>query len=212
MPISAGLARRPVVAAAAVVVTPIPTSDSFAQLSFRLLDGHRSADEDPELSWAAVAVVLTPDPDSVLLIRRAERTGDPWSGHMALPGGRRELGENLLATSIRECWEEVGFSLSQEQLAGALPDVVPRTPSLPPLAIRPFVFVLPSRPSLLTNDEVASAHWVDLGELLRRGAHHPVQIELQGHSRQMQAYQIGAGIVWGLTERILTSLLTQLRS
>ena len=75
-----------------VVVTPIPTSDSLAQLSFRLLDGHRSADEDPELSWAAVAVVLTPDPDSVLLIRRAERTGDPWSGHMALPGGRREAG------------------------------------------------------------------------------------------------------------------------
>jgi 8-oxo-dGTP pyrophosphatase MutT (NUDIX family) len=211
MPISAGLVRPPVVAVAVVVVTLIPTSDSLAQLSFRLLDGHRSTDEDPELSRAAVAVVLTPDPDSVLLIRRAERTGDPWSGHMALPGGRRELGESLLATSIRECCEEVGFSLSQEQLAGALPDVAPRTPRLPPLAIRPFVFVLPFRPSLHTNDEVASAHWVDLAELLRPGAHHPVQIELQGHSRQMPAYQIGAGIVWGLTERILTSLLTHLR-
>jgi 8-oxo-dGTP pyrophosphatase MutT (NUDIX family) len=199
------------VAAAVVVVTPIPTSAPLGQLRFRLLDGHRIIDEDPELSWAAVAIVLTPDPDSVLLIRRAERTGDPWSGHMALPGGRREPGENLLTTSIRECQEEVGFSLCQEQLAGALPDVVPRTPSLPPLAIRPFVFVLPSRPSLLTNDEVAAAHWVNLAELLRPGAHHPVQIELQGHSRRVQAYQVSAGIVWGLTERILASLLEQLQ-
>ena len=46
-------------------------------------------EDDATLLWAAVSIVLAPNPDSLLLIRRAERTGDPWGGHMALPGGRR---------------------------------------------------------------------------------------------------------------------------
>ena len=69
-----------------------------------------SEDEDPSLLWAAVAIILTPQPDSILLIRRADRSGDPWSGHMALPGGRREAGDSDLAgTAIRETVEEVGI-------------------------------------------------------------------------------------------------------
>src|SRR5512138_157863 len=70
-------------------------------------------DDDPALRWAAVAVVLVPSPDAVLLIRRAERPGDPWSGHMALPGGRRESGDaDLVATAIREAAEELGLALT----------------------------------------------------------------------------------------------------
>ena len=102
----------------------------------------RRYDEGGELIWAAVAVVLAPEPESVLLIRRAERAGDPWSGHMALPGGRRRSrpDHDLVATAIRETAEEVGLALGPEQLIGALDDVVPRTPVLPPIAVRPFVF------------------------------------------------------------------------
>ena len=55
---------------------------------------------------AAVALLLTPDPDRLLLIRRAEREGDPWSGHLALPGGRRDESDtDLLATALRETFE-----------------------------------------------------------------------------------------------------------
>jgi len=76
-----------------------------------------SSDEDPSLLWAAVAIILTPQPDSILLIRRADRSGDPWSGHMALPGGRREAGDSDLAgTAIRETAEEVGIRLRPEDL------------------------------------------------------------------------------------------------
>jgi 8-oxo-dGTP pyrophosphatase MutT (NUDIX family) len=157
--------------------------------------------------WAAVAIVLAPDPDSILLIRRAERTGDPWSGHMALPGGRRGAQDpDLLTTAIRETREEVGIELDRNDLAGTLDDVVPRTPVLPPIAVRPFVFPLGGRPTATLNQEVASAHWVAIDQLLRADAHHPVRLDLAGQSRQVQAYQLQDGIVWGMTERILSSL------
>jgi 8-oxo-dGTP pyrophosphatase MutT (NUDIX family) len=138
--------------------------------------------------------------------------GDPWSGHMALPGGRRtESDPDLLATAIRETGEEVGIDLTEAALAGRLDDVVPRIPVLPPIAVRPFVFLLDAQPRLILNPEVASASWVTLDHLMRPDTHHPVRLDVGGESRQVQAYQLGDGIVWGMTERILTSLVDQLR-
>ena len=169
-----------------------------------------AGDEDPSLLWAAVAIILTPQPDSILLIRRADRSGDPWSGHMALPGGRREPADSeLAATAIRETGEEVGVQLRLQDLLGSLPDVIPRTPVLPPIAVRPFVFLLPERPALRLNPEVAQASWVPLDYLLRPDTHHPVQLEVAGKSRQVQAYQLENAIVWGMTERILTRFLAE---
>jgi 8-oxo-dGTP pyrophosphatase MutT (NUDIX family) len=170
-----------------------------------------SPDEDPTLVWAAVAIILTPQPDSILLIRRADRSGDPWSGHMALPGGRREPGDpDLAGTAMRETAEEVGVELRREDLAGSLADVIPRTPVLPPVAVRPFVFLLPERPAMRLNAEVAQASWVPVDYLLRPDTHHPVQLEVAGQSRQVQAYQLENAIIWGMTERILTSFLAEL--
>jgi 8-oxo-dGTP pyrophosphatase MutT (NUDIX family) len=171
-----------------------------------------STDDDTSLLWAAVAVIISPKPDSILLIRRAERIGDPWGGHMALPGGRREPADaDLRDTAIRETREEVGVQLETSDLAGALDDVVPRTPVLPPIAVRPFVFVVPTRPVLTANAEVAAASWITVDHLLHSTTHHPVRLEVAGQSRLVQAYQLENAIVWGMTERILSSLLSRLR-
>jgi 8-oxo-dGTP pyrophosphatase MutT (NUDIX family) len=184
----------------------------FARLRERLADQYVDTALDPTLIWAAVAVIVAPDPDAVLLIRRAERTGDPWSGHMALPGGRRDsLDEDLVATAIREAREEIGLELERAHLAGCLEDVVPRTPVLPPIAVRPLVFVLPARLPLVHNAEVASAQWVPVDHLLQPENYHPVWLEVVGQSRQVPAYELADAIVWGMTERILTSLLHHLR-
>jgi len=170
-----------------------------------------TGDEEPALLWAAVAVVLVPSPDAVLLIRRAERAGDPWSGHMALPGGRRSAeDDDLVATAIRETTEEVGLPLARSDLLGSLDDVVPRTPVLPPIAVRPFVFTLPRRPHLVPNPEVAAMRWVHLDQLLHPQTYHSVRLQIRGESRDVPAYELDEAVVWGMTERIMTSLLEQL--
>ncbi len=188
---------------------PQPLSSRLERLRQRLATHQPRVDEEQgELIWAAVAVVVVPDPDSLLLIRRAERVGDPWSGHMALPGGRRgQEDPDLIATAVRETAEEVGLELLPAHLIGSLDDVVPRTPVLPPIAVRPYVFLLPDRPALTLNPEVAAASWVSLDLLLQPGTYGSVRIEIRGESREMSAYRLEYGVVWGLTERVITSFL-----
>jgi 8-oxo-dGTP pyrophosphatase MutT (NUDIX family) len=182
------------------------------RLQERLARASSAADDDPELVWAAVALIVAPSPETLLLIQRAERQGDPWSGHMALPGGRRDPeDQDLLDTAIRETYEEVGISISREMLVGALPDVVPRTPTLPPIAVRPFVLAVPSRPALVLNPEVAATTWVNLDDLLRPESHRQVTVDIQGRGMEVSAFLLQAGVVWGLTERILSSLVHHFR-
>ena len=74
-----------------------------------------------EATETAVALVLAPGSMGLeaLFIRRAERADDPWSGHIALPGGRREPGDaDRLATAVRETREEVGVTLPASALLG----------------------------------------------------------------------------------------------
>jgi hypothetical protein len=102
----------------------------------------------------------------------------------------------------------LGIQLTREDLAGSLEDVIPRTPVLPPIAVRPYVFILPAQPAIVPNDEVAAAQWVAIDYLLRPDTHHPVRLDVAGESRRVQAYQLEDGIVWGMTERILTGLIS----
>ena len=191
---------------------PQPLSPRLARLRARLAVHRPVTDDDASLLWAAVAVVLVPSPDAVLLIRRAERSGDPWSGHMALPGGRREdVDLDLVATAVRETQEEVGLALTHADLLGSLDDVVPRTPVLPPIAVRPYVFSLAERPALQPNPEVAATSWAELDHLLHPSTYRSVHFDIRGERREFPAYQVDEAVVWGMTERMLTSLFEHLR-
>ncbi len=180
----------------------------------RLLASHRPRTEnDPTLIRAAVAVIAVPDPDALLFIRRAERPGDPWSGQMAFPGGRAaEEDLDLLTTASREVLEEVGLSLRSDDCLGALDDVAPRTPHLPPILVRPFVFGLPARPALRPNLEVAEVVWAPFAELTSPDRRSTWTFEREGATRVFPAYRVGEHVVWGMTERILSPLLAALDS
>lgn len=131
---------------------------------------------------------------------------------MALPGGRKDPTDpDLITTAIRETAEEVGLVLQPAELAGSLDDVVPRTPVLPPVAVRPYVFVLDRRPKLVLNPEVASASWVPLDLLLHPDTYHTVRYDIRGESREFPAYRVQEAVVWGMTERILSGLLERAR-
>jgi 8-oxo-dGTP pyrophosphatase MutT (NUDIX family) len=131
---------------------------------------------------------------------------DPWSGHVALPGGRRDPADaDRLATSIREAQEETGVALREKDLLGALDDVSPRTQTYPELAVRPFVFGLRKKPALAPGPEAAKCFWTDLEAL--RGASCEETFIIAGKERLLPAFRIGTYTVWGITYRILSSLL-----
>jgi 8-oxo-dGTP pyrophosphatase MutT (NUDIX family) len=188
----------------------LPLTPLYRRLGGRLASRPAAqASPDPEPWWAGVAAILTPDPDSILLIRRAERADDPWSGHVGLPGGRHAPTDpDLLATAVRETREEVGITLPPDALLGVLDDVAPRTPLARRVAVRPYVFALPNRPPLTLSGEVAEAHWLELERLRDQGVYRDTVLSVRGERRSFPAYHVGPLLIWGLTERILTLLLS----
>ncbi len=115
---------------------------------------------------AAVAMVIrfkTASPE-VLMIERAYNDNDPWSGHLALPGGRKESQDkNLQHTAIRETREETGLILNPSDYLGRLSDV---DAGVAPLVIACFVYSCPREYQFsLDPVEVADAFWVPLSQL-----------------------------------------------
>jgi len=185
-----------------------PLPPSLARLAERLAGRRAVEATDPERRWAAVALIVAPQPDAILLIRRAEREGDPWSGQIGLPGGRRGPGDaDLLETVLRETAEEVGIDLAGLSPLGVLDDVAPRTPTLPPIAVRPFVFALPARPPIRLNPEVAACHWVKVADLRGPDVSRQVTVSVRGERLVVPGFVLGDLVVWGMTERILGSFL-----
>ena len=163
---------------------------------------------------AAVAVVLHDGDEGLeaLFIHRAVRAGDTWSGQIAFPGGRRDPGDaDLLATAIRETMEEVGVDLSSAERLGVLDDLYPRTPVLPPVVVRPFVFALTARPTIVVSPEVQSAFWISFRALQSPGVSGTFTVDHPGIPRRaMPAYTLGKHTIWGMSERILTPLISLL--
>jgi len=160
---------------------------------------------------AAVALLLRArdrEPVELLMIKRATYAGDPWSGHVALPGGRQEPGETLEQTAIRETFEETSLDLSHHGvLLGRLDDVQPRVVSLPRLVITPFVGAMAGDGALTLSDEVAEAFWISIDALRAPEATRDVVLELTGGPRRVPAFEHGGRTIWGLTERILRQFL-----
>jgi 8-oxo-dGTP pyrophosphatase MutT (NUDIX family) len=169
--------------------------------------------ELPRGRQAAVALVLAPDPDeagslSLLLVRRSEREGDPWSGHMALPGGHADAGDaDLLQTARRETLEEVGIDLTGAELLGRLDDVT--TLRSFDIMIRPFVFWTSTQPPVTLSDEVAETLWVPLNALAGDALRSTREVTVRGATLRVPAYVIGERVVWGMTFNLLERLVSQ---
>jgi 8-oxo-dGTP pyrophosphatase MutT (NUDIX family) len=186
----------------------------IARLTQRLAERHAETIEAEGLTRsAAIALVLRPsdlgEPE-LLMIKRAEAENDPWSGHVACPGGRMEPGDrDLEQTAVRETWEETGIDIARDgRVLGALDDMSPRTPSLPPLVIRPFIAVVKPEVTIVESVEVAEAFWVPLAAIRETAAWGRAFVPIRDlGEREVDVFRHGEYTVWGLTHRALTQFL-----
>jgi 8-oxo-dGTP pyrophosphatase MutT (NUDIX family) len=145
----------------------------------------------------------------ILMIERAQRSGDPWSGHMAFPGGMQSgTDRHSLAAAVRETWEEIGLDLRTGAPIARLSEVYTPSHRGPrPMLITPYVFVLHDEPAFTFNHEVADALWVPLhflADLSNRG-------DIRWRHLLLPCYMWQGRRIWGLSLQMLEELLNQLR-
>lgn len=157
---------------------------------------------------AAVAVVVTREPEPALLfVKRQERVGDPWSGHMAFPGGFQAAGETPEETARRETEEETGLPLARiGEPLGRLDEVFPRSVYLPRVVVTPVVFTVHGRPPVEARAEVDQAVWLPASAIFAQENRQPLVLDLPAGQRTFDSITVGGFVIWGLTERVLAQL------
>jgi 8-oxo-dGTP pyrophosphatase MutT (NUDIX family) len=165
---------------------------------------------------AAVAVVLREGARSaeVLLIERAVHEHDPWSGHMAFPGGRMEPGDaSTRQTAARETFEEVGIELTGAEYLGQVDELVGNRRFASRLAVSAHAFHLDwHQPFALDPNEVQHALWFPLAGLHddHRQVEHVVPELPDVRFPGVVVGEPDRHVVWGLTFRFLDRMLAVL--
>ena len=136
----------------------------------------------------ASVVALISKNGKVLLIKRRENKNDPWSGHVALPGGRRENEEDCKATAIRECLEEVGIKPCKLIELGIYSPHNMRS-----LPVKAFMSCIDEEITpRIQKEEVDHAFWVKISDL-KKG--------------EDEAFYYNGYRIWGMTYRILKDII-----
>ena len=179
------------------------TTSILERLAAALAGGRPELMETKSRRRAAVALLLRERGLGleILVIKRSENERDPWSGHMALPGGGREPGEeSAYDTARRETLEEVGIDLSAGRYLGRLDDVGPR--NMPgQLIISTVVVEIDAEPGSLDEREVMEAFWVPVDRLVEE------TVEIPDFPGSWPAFTYkDRYVIWGLTHRILMQL------
>ena len=181
---------------------------------------------------AAVTLLLAPDPApdtspapdtgpalsadladhgvSGLFVLRAAWEGDPWSGHVALPGGRAEPSDaDLIDTARRETREETDIRLDRNSFLGRLNEIHPRSSHLPSIGVTPFVAWLPTRPEIRASHELSGHLWVPLHELAAQERRSTL-VRPEPTPRLFPTIEYAGAVIWGLTHAIVENFLERL--
>lgn len=169
--------------------------------------------EDPVPSKrAAVAITVRSGVSGpeILMIQRAVRQGDPWSGHMGFPGGRKDESDaSDMACAKRETREEIGFDLDiYGELVCQLSDVnTGWRADRPEMLVAPFVFKVGSTPVFELNHEVDDTLWVPLSFLLNDANRSRHQWDWRGEVLESDAFTFNDRLIWGLSLMMIDELL-----
>jgi len=170
---------------------------------------------DPEIRehtrQAAVAAILRDNKGvtEALFILRAAHEGDPWSGHMAFPGGHKDAEDfSLQQTAERETLEEIGIDLSSSARLLGQADPVranPRGRNID-MIVAPYVYALEEEVCFQPNHEVAEILWGSLNDMHSGHALMQRDFHVAGQWQPFEGYGVGEQMVWGLTYRMLIQL------
>ena len=159
---------------------------------------------------AAVALILNEGPAGIglLFVERAEREGDPWSGHIAFPGGNIDPSDRCSRHAAeRETREEIGLNLGSEEYLGRLDDLAG---TILPVLVSGFVYSTVNPGPFELNREIEEAFWVPIGHLTDPGRHVHCRFHQEGAARLHPAVDLlgpGRPVLWGITYRFAAQLL-----
>jgi len=146
----------------------------------------------------------------ILLMRRVDRPGDRWSGHVSFPGGMAEARDaDLVATAVRETREEVGLDLDVHATrVGRMDDQVAIAHGRTlPMAITPYVFAVNGDPTLTLGPEAREVFWLPMAAVMSGAIDGVRPYKMAGVEHKLPAWLVGEHVVWGLTHRMITRLL-----
>lgn len=149
----------------------------------------------------------------LLMIKRAERIGDTWSGQMAFPGGRMDPEDvNSFAAAMRECDEELGIDIAPyTHFLCRLHDVQALGGGRQlPLLVSPFILSMHTMPEFKPNHEVAEIVWIPLEYFRRVGNRNYFEMNHKGIDYALPCYMYRGYRVWGMSLRMIEELLNRL--
>lgn len=178
----------------------------------RALSAHRASrvpDADADFRAAVTLVVRSgPGGAQALFVQRAEVDADPWSGHMALPGGRADPDDrDLLDTARRELAEETALRIGRAAYLGRLDDIHPQSPGLPSIAVSPFVAWCESCGAVVPNHELRDHVWIPLPTLSDPAYRSSFVLRLPDLEREFATIEFEGYTIWGLTFEIVRGFL-----
>jgi 8-oxo-dGTP pyrophosphatase MutT (NUDIX family) len=184
---------------------------TLERIAARLAEHQAAEIDEPEGRRAAVAALLRFDRGrpEVLLMKRIERDGDRWSGHVSLPGGNQQADDaDLVATAVRETREEVGVDLAAAaRPLGRMDAIRPLSRAGPvPMVVTPFVFELIAEVNPVAGDEADAVFWLPLDDALAGALDSQYEYLIGASPMMLPCWRYEGFVIWGLTYRLLKDL------
>jgi 8-oxo-dGTP pyrophosphatase MutT (NUDIX family) len=141
----------------------------------------------------------------LVFIQRPQYDG-VHAGQIGLPGGRVETeDQDLQATALRECREEIGVDPDKISIIGTLSDLY-----IPPsqFLVTPFVGYTTSHPSFVKDPvEVDEIIELPINKIFQDGSiQQRTHKAANGLSIKAPAYVVEGKVIWGATAMILSEL------
>jgi len=162
--------------------------------------------DDGKYRLASVLVVIYGNSPTVVMTEKPKHMKF-HAGEISFPGGKLDVDDSdLLETALRETSEEIGLSITRDQVVGQLEPVVTLNSGF---LIFPFVSVINEIPKLEANAEVEKIFHIPLESFLKTMARDPDP----DHNliQEMYTFEYNSQIVWGASARILKQIQSLLK-